>query len=98
MAEMMKRIKLFYETATMEDLDIVDRMEREILRTCPAYSRQTASSESITKFLLRYPDKYTFPRTGGNYKKHKTLKRKHRKFTNKSKKNKRTRYHRKSKK
>jgi hypothetical protein len=35
------------------------------------------------------------PKTGGNYKKHKTLKRKHRKFTNKSKKHKRTRYHRK---
>ncbi len=96
MAEMMKRIKLFYGTATMGDLDIVDRMEREILHTCPAYSRQTASSQAITKFLLTNPNKYTL--TGGNYKKHKTLKRKHRKFTNKSKKNKRTRYHRKSKK
>ena len=92
---MRERIKLFFETASMEDMDRVDAITRAIMNTNPAYSRQTASSIAITKFLLRYPEKYALPTTGGNYKKHKTLKRKHRKFTNKSKKHKRTRYHRK---
>jgi len=95
MAEMKERIKLFYSTATMEDMNIVDTVQEIIMQLNPAYSRQTAASVALQKFLLKNPDKYALPKTGGNYKKHKTLKRKHRKFTNKSKKHKRTRYHRK---
>jgi hypothetical protein len=92
---MKERIKLFYSTATQEDLDTVDNVEEMIMQLIPAYSRQTAASIALQKFLLKNPDKYALPKTGGNYKKHKTLKRKHRKFTNKSKKHKRTIYHRK---
>ena len=61
--------------------------------------RQTASKKALQLFLIKNPNKYKY-QSGGKYKKHKTLKRKHsskkhRKFTNKSKKHKRTRYHRK---
>jgi hypothetical protein len=91
MAEMAARIKLFYNTATMEDMDRVDELTKVIMNKY-SFDKQTASKKALQLFLIKNPGKY---QSGGNYKKHKTLKRKHRKFTNKSKKHKRTRYHRK---
>ena len=95
--ELTEREKKYYSSATMEDMDKVDDLARAIMNKNPSFNRQTASKTALLLFLKANPTKY---QSGGKYKKHKSLKRKHsskkhRKFTNKSKKHKRTRYHRK---
>ena len=98
MAEMAARMRVFYSSATMEDMDKVEKIMEEVIMTqFPQYRNdpRVAGRLALNIFLLANPEKYALPKTGGNYKKHKTLKRKHRKFTNKSKKHKRTIYHRK---
>lgn len=92
-----ERENKYWTSATMEDMDRVDELTKVIMSKY-SLDRQTASKKALQLFLIKNPDKY---QSGGNYKKHKSLKRKHiskkhRKFTNKSKKHKRTRYHRKS--
>lgn len=91
-----ERENKYWASATMEDMDRVDELTKVIMSKY-SFDKQTASKKALQLFLIKNPDKY---QSGGNYKKHKSLKRKHsskkhRKFTNKSKKHKRTRYHRK---
>jgi len=95
-----EREKNYWNSATTEDMDKVDIIAEKLMSTYK-YDRVTASKLAVRVYLQQNPDK--FNQEGGNYKKHKTLKRKHtskkhRKNTNKSKKYKRTRYHRKIKK
>jgi hypothetical protein len=91
-----ERKKKYWKSATMEDMDRVDELTKAIMNKL-SFDKQTASKKALELFLKTNPNKY---QSGGKYKKHKSLKRKHsskkhRKFTNKSKKHKRTRYHRK---
>jgi hypothetical protein len=94
MDNLKEREKNYWSSATHEDMDRVDELTKAIMNKY-SFDRQTASKKALQLYLIENPDKF---QSGGNYKKHKTLKRKHRKITNKSKKLKRTRYHRKSKK
>ena len=77
-------------------MDRVDELTKVIMSKYKL-DKQTASIAAVQLFLIKNPDRF---QSGGKYKKHKTLKRKHsskkhRKFTNKRKKHNRTRYHRK---
>ena len=94
-----EREKIFWTSATHQDMDRVDELTKVIMSKYKL-DKQTASKKAVQLFLIKNPDRF---QSGGKYKKHKTLKRKHgskkhRKITNKSKKNKRTRYHKKTKK
>ena len=94
-----EREKNYWNNATTEDMNEVDVIAEKLMSTYK-YDRQTASKLAVRVYLQQNPDKY---QSGGNYKKHKTLKKKHsskkhRKITSKSRKHKRSRYHRKSKK
>jgi hypothetical protein len=91
-----KRVKNYFKKATHAQMDEVDDRARTILAENSDYSRREADRKALRDYLNDNPDLFT--QEGGNYKKHKTLKRKHRNINNKSKKYKRTRYHRKSKK
>ena len=92
-----RKKKKYRTSATHEDMDRVDALTKAIMSKY-LLDRQRASKLALQLFLIKNPDKYKL-QSGGKYKKHKTLKRKHsskkhRKFTNKRKKHKRTRYHR----
>ena len=91
-----EREKKYRTSATHEDMDRVDELTKVIMSKYKL-DKQTASIAAVQLFLIKNPDRF---QSGGKYKKHKTLKRKHsskkhRKFTNKRKKHNRTRYHRK---
>jgi hypothetical protein len=95
-----EREKNYWNNATTEDMDKVQVIEEKLVSVYN-YDKVKASKLAVILYLKANPDK--FNQTGGRYKKHKTLKRKHsskkhRKNTNKSRKHKRSRYHRKSKK
>ena len=86
-----ERKKIFYRTATHKEMDQVQILAMTLIKIQPTLTRQSADSLALQLFLINNPDRF---QSGGKYKKHKTLKRKHSSKSSKKNHN-RTRYHRK---